>query len=105
MFQTGWFVESVIAQLPVVSCIRTRRLVFRSRPGRLLVGMTAGALALEIVLPLLPIGRWFDFVPPPPQFFAYVLAATIAYLVFVEVAKIPFHRSVGHAPLARQRGA
>ena len=97
LFQTGWFVESMITQVLVVFCIRTRRLVFRSRPGRVLVGMTAGAVALAIVLPLLPIGRWFGFVPPPPLFFAYLLAATIAYLALVELVKIPFYRRLARA--------
>jgi Mg2+-importing ATPase len=94
LFQTGWFIESMTTQCLVVFCIRTRRLVFRSKPGRFLVGMTVGAVVLAILLPLLPIGRWFGFVPPPPLFFVYLLAATLAYLALVEAAKIPFYRMV-----------
>jgi len=97
LFQTGWFVESMVTQVLVVFCIRTRRLAFRSRPGRFLVGTTVGAVALALALPLLPVGRWFGFVPPPPLFFAYLLAATLAYLLLVEVAKIPFYRMFARA--------
>ena len=53
LFQTGWFVESMTTQLLVVFCIRTRRLMFNSLPGRFLVGMTAGSVGLAIMLPLL----------------------------------------------------
>jgi Mg2+-importing ATPase len=70
--------------------------VFRSRPGRFLVGMTTGAVAVAILLPILPpawgIGGWFGFVQPPPLFFVFLLAATLAYLGLVEVAKVPFYR-------------
>ena len=33
LFQTGWFIESMVTQTLVVFCIRTRRLFFRSKPG------------------------------------------------------------------------
>lgn len=103
LFQTGWFIESMTTQVLVVFCIRTRRLVFRSRPGRFLVGMTAGAVGLAVLLPMLPVGRWFGFVPPPPLFFAYLVGATLAYLALVEMAKAPFYRMIARPRLDRRR--
>ncbi len=105
LFQTGWFIESMVTQLLVVFCIRTRRLALRSRPGRLLFGMTVGAAVLAVLLPLLPIGHWFGFVRPPPLFYAYLSAATLAYLGLVELAKIPFYRKIGRAKPARPQSA
>ena len=101
LFQTGWFVESMTTQLLVVFCIRTRRLMFNSLPGRFLVGMTAGSVGLAIMLPLLPFGSWFGFVPPPLQFFAYLILATLAYLMLVEMTKIPFYRIMERSRRAR----
>ena len=101
LFQTGWFIETMVTQTLVVFCIRTRRVAWRSRPGRFLVGTTVGAVVLALLLPVLPIGPWFGFVPPPPLFFAFLLAATLAYLGLVELAKIPFYRLIaraGHSP-------
>jgi len=69
--------------------------VFRSLPGRFLIGTTLGAVVLAVLLPMLPVGRWFGFVPPPPLFFVYLIAATLAYLGLVEVAKAPFYRMLG----------
>jgi Mg2+-importing ATPase len=92
LFQTGWFIESMATQVLVVFCIRTRRLFFRSRPGRFLVGTTGGAVLMAIALPLLPWGRWFGFVPPPPFFFVFLVVVTAAYLALVEVAKVVFYR-------------
>lgn len=100
LFQSGWFIESVTTQALVVFCIRTRRLAWRSWPGRFLVGTTLGAVAIAVLLPLLPVGHWFGFVPPPPLFFVYLIAVTLAYLALVEVAKLGFYRwFVQHPPV------
>ena len=90
-FQTGWFVASLTAQILVVFSIRTRRWLFRSRPHWFLAVMAVGAVSGAIVLPLLPFGRWFGFMPPPPAFFAYVIGATAAYLAIVEAIKGAFY--------------
>ena len=92
LFQTGWFIESITTQVLVVFAIRTRRQFFRSKPHQFLVVMAVGAVAAAIALPLLPLGRWFGFIPPPPMFFVFLIAATAAYLALVEIAKGLFYR-------------
>ena len=92
LFQTGWFIESITTQVLVVFAIRTRRPFFRSKPYWFLVVMALGTVALAIVLPLLPVGRWFGFVTPPPLFFVYLIGATAAYLALVEITKSIFYR-------------
>jgi Mg2+-importing ATPase len=92
LFQTGWFIESMTTQTLVVFCIRTRRLCLRSKPCRFLVAMNLGAVALAVVLPLVPWGRWFGFVTPPPLFFGFVVGATAAYIGLVEITKVLFYR-------------
>jgi P-type Mg2+ transporter len=97
LFQTGWFIESMTTQTLVVFCIRTRRWFFRSTPARLLVGMNLAAVAVAILLPLLPWGVWFGFVAPPPLFFVFLVAATAAYLLLVEIAKFFFYGAARNA--------
>jgi len=92
LFQTGWFIESITTQVLVVFAIRTRRLFFRSRPHRFLLGMALGTVATAVVLPFVSIGRWFGFVAPPPLFFVYLIVATAAYLALVEISKVFFYR-------------
>ena len=58
----------------------------------ILVGMALGAVATAVVLPFVPIGRWFGFVAPPPLFFVYLIVATAAYLALVEISKVFFYR-------------
>jgi Mg2+-importing ATPase len=95
LFQTGWFIESMTTQTLVVFCIRTRRRFFRSKPCWSLVALNLGAVALAIGLPLIPLGRWFGFVPPPPLFFVFLAGTTLAYLGLVEVTKVLFYRALG----------
>jgi P-type Mg2+ transporter len=54
--------------------------------------MALGSIAVAIILPFLPVGRWFGFLPPPPLFFVYLVAATAAYLALVEITKSLFYR-------------
>ena len=103
LFQTGWFIESMTTQTLVVFCIRTRRRFFRSIPGRFLIATNLGAVALSIVLPLVPWGRWFGFVAPPPMFFVFLVGATLAYLGLVEVTKVVFYRFLASRQSVRWR--
>jgi len=98
MFHTGWFMASLTAQVLVVFSIRTRRWFFRSRPHGLLILTALGATAVTIVLPLLPVGQWFGFVPPPTTFFLFVVGATAAYLAVVEAIKGMFYRKTSAEP-------
>jgi Mg2+-importing ATPase len=93
LFQTGWFLESITTQVLVVFAIRTRRRFFRSRPHGFLVAMALGVVAVAIVFPLLPVGRWFGFVAPPSLFFVFLIGATAAYLALVEITKSFFYRA------------
>jgi Mg2+-importing ATPase len=94
LFQTGWFIESITTQVLVVFAIRTRRLFYRSRPSQLLLVMALGVVGAAIALPYLPVGQWFGFVAPPPLFLVYLVGATVAYLVLVEITKYFFYRSI-----------
>jgi Mg2+-importing ATPase len=97
LFQTGWFIESMTTQTLVVFCIRTRRRFYQSSPCRFLVALNLAAVALAVVLPLVPWGHWFGFVAPPPLFFVFLVGATTAYLGVVEFTKVLFYRYMtGH---------
>ena len=93
LFQTGWFIKSMVTQTLVVFCIRTRRLFFRSKPGEFLTLMNMAAVAAAIALPFLPYcAVWFGFAAPPPLFFVFLIVATLAYLELVELTKYVFYR-------------
>jgi Mg2+-importing ATPase len=92
VFQTGWFVESLLTELVVVLVMRTRRPFFRSRPGRLLLTLTVGLIGIALALPYLPFARVFGFVPLPGSLVAAVSLLTALYVVASELQKKWFFR-------------
>jgi Mg2+-importing ATPase len=91
VFQTGWFVESLLTELAIVLVVRTQLPIRRSRPGRLLWTSTAAVAALALALPWIPgVAAWFDLVRLPPAVLVTVLAITLAYVCASELAKRRF---------------
>jgi Mg2+-importing ATPase len=92
LFHTGWFVESMATQVLVIFIIRTRRNPFKSRPNFWLTLCSLTVVALAVVFPYTPLGRYFGFVAPPASFYAILAAIVVTYLVFVEGVKQWFFR-------------
>ena len=90
LFRTTWFVESLLTELAVALVVRTRRPFFRSRPGRLLVGTTAGVAVVAVALPYLPGGSALGFVPLSAPILASVFLIAGAYVAATELGKIWF---------------
>jgi Mg2+-importing ATPase len=98
LFRTGWFVESVLSASMVVLVIRTRRPVWRSRPGRLLTIATAAIWIVTLGIPYTPLGTLFRFVPLPWQFLVMVAVILALYVTGAEVAKRLFYRAEEAGP-------
>ncbi|HET9166238.1 MAG TPA: magnesium-translocating P-type ATPase [Candidatus Angelobacter sp.] len=99
-FHTGWFVESLATQTLVLFVIRTSGNPFRSRPSRALTATTLGVVILGIILPFLPFGSRLGFTPLPPIYFAFLAAATVTYLLLVEIAKrFLMHKTLRKSPV------
>jgi hypothetical protein len=93
MFQTAWFVESLITQTLVVFVIRTRVSPFwKSKPGKFLLLSSFSVVAAALIVPYTPIGKLFNFVPPPPLFYAFLALFIVVYLVLAEVVKKWFYK-------------
>ena len=87
LFHTGWFVESLATQTLVLFVIRTFGNPLRSRPSGPLVATTLAVVAVALALPFTPWAAILGFSALPPSFFAFLAAATVMYLVIVEIAK------------------
>jgi Mg2+-importing ATPase len=92
-FQTTWFVESLLTELVIALVVRTRRPFFRSRPGRMLLGLTLLLAVITPALPYLPFMSVFGFVPIPWTLTALVLAIAVLYVIAVEIAKRWFYQA------------
>jgi len=96
-FRTGWFIESLLTELVIALVVRTRRVFFRSRPGKLLLASSLIFIGLTIVIPYLPFTTIFGFVPLPGPLLLAVVALTALYVLAVELAKKYFYSRKGNA--------
>ena len=94
VFQTAWFVESLLTELAVALVIRTRRPCYRSRPGRLLLTSTLALIPLTFAIPYAPFAGLFGFVPLPAMLTVTIAAITLAYVAATELQKRWFYRRV-----------
>ncbi len=92
VFQTGWFVESVISQTLIVLVIRTRMSFFKSLPGKYLSIATGLIVLLVFVLPFTPVAALMGFVRMPLSFYGWTLLIIAAYIISAEIAKRWFYR-------------
>ncbi|MDE2050004.1 MAG: magnesium-translocating P-type ATPase, partial [Gammaproteobacteria bacterium] len=96
LFQTGWFVESIISQTLIIHVIRTSRLAFiESRASAPLMLTSLGVCAVGGMLPYSPFAGALGFVPLPPLYWPILALMVLAYLALTHVMKVWFHRRFG----------
>jgi len=88
VFQTGWFVESLITQALVIHVIRTNKLPFvHSRASRSVIAAGLLIIAVGIALPFSPVGRYLGFTPLPPWYWPILVATLACYLLLTQGVK------------------
>jgi Mg2+-importing ATPase len=102
MFHTGWFVESLATQTLVLFVIRTVGNPWSNRPSAPLTVTTILAVMVGVILPYSPLAEPLGFVALPAGFYAFVILATLAYLVLVQIVK---HRLMARLLAEHKRGA
>ena len=96
LFQTGWFVESLLTQTLVIHIIRTAKLPFvQSRASLALVMATLAVCAVGIALPFTALGPALGFVPLPPAYWPALATLVLGYLLLAQAAKAGFVRRWG----------
>jgi P-type Mg2+ transporter len=87
LFHTGWFVESLATQTLVIFIIRTAGNPLRSRPSVALATTTVLVVLVGIVIPYTALGGLLGFTALPGTFLLFLAAASVTYLLLVEVVK------------------
>jgi Mg2+-importing ATPase len=96
LFQTGWFVESLLSQTLIVHVIRTGRVPFVGSRASLPLTITGIAIcAVGALLPYSPLAGKFGFVPLPGMYWLYLGAIIGAYAVLTQFVKARLVRRFG----------
>jgi Mg2+-importing ATPase len=106
LFQSAWFVVSLLTELAVVLVLRTHLPSWQSRPSRLLVFSTLAVAVVAVALPYLaPVAVAFNFTPLPLPLLLSSLAIVVFYVLATEAAKPRFYaRLMAVAPVTKQVG-
>lgn len=96
LFQTGWFVESLLTQTLIVHIIRTRRIPFiGSRASVHLTLTTLTVMAIGAWLPYSPVAGKLGMVPLPLIYWPWIAGFLILYAVITHVVKTWFFKRYG----------
>ena len=88
MFQTGWFIESLLSQTLIVHMIRTRKIPFiQSWATAPVLALTTSIMAIGIFLPFSPLAPAFKLQPMPLMFFGWLLAILFVYCLLTQWVK------------------
>jgi len=96
LFQTGWFVESLLTQTLIVHIIRTRRIPFlQSRASFHLIVTTLIIMMIGAWLPYSPLAPTLGMVPLPASYWLWIGAFLLLYSVLAHQVKRWFFNKFG----------
>jgi len=96
LFQTGWFVESLLTQTLIVHIIRTKRVpFFGSRASLHMTLTTLLVMAAGAWLPYSPFAADLGMVPLPAVYWGWIAAFLLAYATLTHFAKTWFFKRFG----------
>ena len=88
LFQTGWFVESLMTQTLIIHVIRTNKIPFiQSRPSVPLMVTTGLIMAFGIWLPFSPFASSLGLVTLPPLYWPILVVTLLSYVVLTQFVK------------------
>jgi Mg2+-importing ATPase len=89
LFQTGWFVESLITQTLIVHVIRTNKIPFlQNRASWQLTMTTLAIMAVAAWLPYSPLAPALGFTALPLAYWPILLATLLCYVVLTQAVKM-----------------
>jgi Mg2+-importing ATPase len=96
LFQTGWFVESLLTQTLIIHIIRTPKIPFvESRASAALIATTMVISLVGIALPFTAVGAALGFTPLPPLYWPLLATMLLGYSLLTHLVKVWFVRRWG----------
>jgi P-type Mg2+ transporter len=88
LFNSGWFVESIMTQTLIIHVIRTSQIPFvQSRASWQLTMTTILIMGIGAYLPFSPLARFLGFAPLPWQFWPILAVTLLCYVGLTQLIK------------------
>jgi Mg2+-importing ATPase len=89
LFQTGWFVESLLTQTLIIHIIRTNRIPFlQSRSSWLLLATSVIIMTIGIAIANSPLGVYLGFTPLPRLYWPLLALSLLCYVTLTQAVKM-----------------
>jgi len=89
LFQTGWFVESLMTQTLIIHVIRTNKIPFlQSRASWALTATTGAIMALGVWLPYSPLASALGFTHLPRLYWPILMFTLFSYMGLTQIVKM-----------------
>ncbi|MBB6188294.1 magnesium-translocating P-type ATPase [Rhodanobacter sp. MP7CTX1] len=96
LFQSGWFIESLLTQTLVVHMIRTRKIPFlQSSAAAPVLGLTTAIIVIGMLLPYTAIGTKIGMMEMPGVYFGWLAITVLAYCALTQLVKVVYIRRFG----------
>ena len=96
LFQSAWFVVSLLTQALIVHLIRSPKLPFiESRASLPLMAMTLAIVTVGLFLPMGPLAHYFKLQALPPLYFALLPLTMLGYMALTQAMKGFYRRRWG----------
>ena len=92
VFHTGWFIESIATELLILFVVRTHKSLIKSRPGKLLIGLSILALIITVGMPFMPFAKDLGFVVPPFALLGIIAGILFFYVITADIIKVMFFK-------------
>ena len=93
LFQSGWFIESLLSQTLIVHMIRTRKIpFFQSWPAMPVLLLTLAIMAIGIYIPFSAIGAHIQLSPLPMSYFPWLALTLLGYCTLTQLVKFWYIR-------------
>ncbi|OOG49512.1 magnesium-translocating P-type ATPase [Rhodanobacter sp. C01] len=97
LFQSGWFIESLLTQTLVVHMIRTRKIPFlQSSAAAPVLGLTTAIIVIGMLLPFTAIGTKIGMMEMPAAYFGWLALTVLAYCALTQLMKLVYIRRYTH---------
>jgi Mg2+-importing ATPase len=89
LFQSGWFIESLLTQTLIIHVIRTGKIPFiQSRASLPLMLLTGTIMAAGIYLPFSPLASYLGLVALPKLYFFWLALTLLSYCALTQLIKV-----------------
>lgn len=96
LFQSGWFIESLLTQTLIVHMIRTPKIPFvQSRATWPVLALTSAIMAFGLLLPFFSLGAKLGMQPLPLSYFVWLVAILLSYSALTQLVKVWYIRRFG----------